>query len=63
MTTSPVMHLLVRGVPLTLLIDLTEPAGPDSVAINAVERPVTDPIWRDAAGPCTLSDARHAAAG
>lgn len=49
MTTSPVMHLLARGVPLTLLIDLTDPAGPDSVAINGAERPPTDAIWLDAA--------------
>jgi hypothetical protein len=43
------MHLLARGVPLTLLIDLTDPAGPDSVAINGAERPPTDAIWLDAA--------------
>jgi hypothetical protein len=49
MTTSPDMHLLDSGIPLTLLIDLTAPDGPDSVAINAVERPPGDPIWLDAA--------------
>jgi hypothetical protein len=43
------MHLLDRGVPMTLLIDLLAPDGPDSVAINAVERPPGDPIWLDAA--------------
>lgn len=51
MTTSPVMHLLDSGIPLSLLIDLTSPDGPDSVAINAVERPPGDPIWLDAAHP------------
>ena len=49
MTTSPVMHLLDSGIPLSLLIDLSSPEGPDSVAINAVERPAGDPIWLDAA--------------
>jgi hypothetical protein len=49
MTTSPVMHLLDSGIPLTLLLDLADPAGPDSRAINAVERPPGDPIWLDAA--------------
>jgi hypothetical protein len=48
-TTSPVMHLLESGVPLTLLIDLLAPSGPDSVGINSVERPPGDPIWLDAA--------------
>jgi hypothetical protein len=43
------MHLLDSGIPLTLLLDLTAPDGPDSVAINAVERPPGDPIWREAA--------------
>jgi len=50
-TTSPVMHLLASGVPLTLLLDLADTAGPDSRAINAVERPATDTIWLDAAHP------------
>jgi hypothetical protein len=48
-TTSPVMVLLAQGVPVTLLLDLTDPAGPDSKAINAVERPPGDPIWTEAA--------------
>jgi hypothetical protein len=51
-TTSPVMHLLDHGVPLTLLIDLLAPDGPDSIAINAAERPDGDAIWLDAARPC-----------
>ena len=51
MTTSPVMHLLESGIPLSLLIDLASPGGPDSRAINAVERPPGDPIWLDAAHP------------
>ena len=49
MTTSPVMDLLAEGVPLTLLLDLANAAGPDSAAINAVERPPGDPIWLEAA--------------
>ena len=59
---SPVMALLSRGVPLTLLLDLAEPAGPDSVAINAVERPPGDPIWLDGIDLRVNEryDARHA---
>ena len=49
MTTSPVMHLLDAGIPVTLLLDLADPAGPDSPAINAIERPPGDPIWLEAA--------------
>ena len=49
MTTSPVMQLMESGVPLTLLLDLAAADGPDSRAINAVERPPGDPIWLEAA--------------
>jgi hypothetical protein len=49
MTTSPVMKLLENGVPLSLLLDLADPAGPQSASINAVERPPGDPIWLEAA--------------
>jgi len=49
MTTSPVMTMLEHGVPLTLLLDLANPDGPDSGSINAVERPPGDPIWLEAA--------------
>ena len=49
MTTSPVMRLMEQGVPVTLLLDLADPDGPDSRAINAVERPPGDPIWLEAA--------------
>jgi len=49
MTTSPVKHLLDHGIPLTLLLDLAADGGPDSAAINAVERPPGDPIWLEAA--------------
>ena len=38
MTTSPVMALLGQGVPLSLLIDLASPAGPDSRGILGAER-------------------------
>jgi hypothetical protein len=43
------MTLMAAGVPVTLLVDLADPAGPDSMAINAVERPPGDPIWLEAA--------------
>ncbi|HTW21236.1 MAG TPA: hypothetical protein VME70_13610 [Mycobacteriales bacterium] len=36
------MRLLAAGVPLSLLIDLTSPDGPDSRFIHATEQP--DPI-------------------
>ncbi len=49
MATSPVMQLLARGVPVTLLLDLCSPEGPDSIAICAAERPAGDPVWQEAA--------------
>lgn len=36
---SLAMQLLVAGVPLSLLIDLTAHDGPDSAVISAFERP------------------------
>jgi hypothetical protein len=48
MAISPVMHLLDNGIPVTLLMDLSEPNGPDSYAINCTERPPGDPIWLEA---------------
>jgi len=48
MATSPAKHLLDAGIPLTLLLDLAEAAGPDSLAINSVERPPGDPLWHEA---------------
>jgi hypothetical protein len=48
MTISPVMHLLDHGIPVTLLMDLSDPDGPDSYAINCTERPPGDPIWQEA---------------
>lgn len=53
MPASPLMALLARGVPVTLLLDLLDPDGPDSAAINALERPPGDPIWDDAADPAS----------
>jgi hypothetical protein len=44
-----VPEMLAAGIPISLLVDLSEPEGPDSVAINAVERPPGDPIWLEAA--------------
>jgi hypothetical protein len=38
--TSLAMRLLQAGVPLSLLLDLTEREGPDSAKIAARERPV-----------------------
>lgn len=35
-------RLLASGVPLTLLLDLAEPAGPDSVEIMRVEGVLAD---------------------
>ena len=49
MTIFPIMKLLESGVPISLLLDLADPAGPDSMAVNAVERPPGDPIWLEAA--------------
>jgi hypothetical protein len=43
------MGLLDNGVPITLLCDLASVTDPDSLAINSVERPATDPIWLEAA--------------
>lgn len=51
MTTSPVMDWLADHLPLSLLCDLADPAGPDSHAILVSERPAADPIWLDAAKP------------
>ena len=59
MPPSPVMNLFARGVPVTLLLDLLDPSGPDSFAINALERPPGDPIWDEAAIPAAVR-AAHA---
>jgi hypothetical protein len=37
--THPIMTLLATGVPLTLLLDLQHPAGPDSRMIYLLEQP------------------------
>jgi len=48
----PVMAALAAGVPLTLLLDLADPSGPDSRTIVATE--VADLSWlRDLAYPDT----------
>lgn len=62
MPPSPVMALLACGVPVTLLLDLLDPGGPDSAAINALERPADDPIWHDAVDLRVIarSGTRHA---
>jgi hypothetical protein len=61
MTTSPVMHWLAAGLPITLLCDLASTADPDSAAINSAERPPADPIWLEVAGQ--VVDLRYLATG
>lgn len=52
----PVMAALAAGVPLTLLADLADPAGPDSRHIFATES--ADLSWlRDLAYPGPLAEA------
>ena len=51
MTTPHVMDLLAHGIPVTLLMDLSEPNGPDSYAINCTERPPGDPPEHQDPGP------------
>jgi hypothetical protein len=41
--THPIMTLLATGVPLTLLLDLQHPAGPDSQVIYLLEQPRPGP--------------------
>lgn len=48
MPESPVMAWLAAGLPITLLVDLADPDGPDSPVINATERPTPDPMWDEA---------------
>ena len=49
MTNCPVMTLLDRRVPITLICDLVSSSDPDSATINSVERPTDDMIWLEAA--------------
>lgn len=42
---SPVMELLSERVPLSLIMDLTAPAGPDSEAILDEEGEPEDAWW------------------
>ena len=39
---SPVMQLLRVGVPISLLLDLAEPLGPDSASIARAENAVAE---------------------
>jgi len=50
--THPIMKLLATGVPLTLLLDLENPDGPDSRVIYLLEHPGQVPSDR----VLTLSD-------
>lgn len=54
MTTSPVMDMLARGLPLTLLCDLVSTRDPQSASINLEERPPGDLLHTE----ITLPDAR-----
>lgn len=59
-STHPVMVALSRGVPLTLLMDLADPAGPDSRDIAAGE--LADLSWlRDLAYPAAERSSETAA--
>jgi len=54
-TAHPVMAALAAGVPLTLLMDLADPAGPDSRTVLATE--VADLTWlHDLAFPMAVAD-------
>lgn len=53
-TAHPVMTALSRGVPITLLLDLADPDGPDSREVLSTE--VADLSWlRDLAFASTAS--------
>jgi hypothetical protein len=39
----PIMTMLATGVPLTLLMDLQDPDGPDSQMIYRLEQPRPEP--------------------
>lgn len=61
-TTHPVMTALAAGVPLSLLADLADPAGPDSRLIYDTE--TADLSWlRDLAFPATARPAGLHATG
>jgi hypothetical protein len=51
----PVMAILASGVPLTLLLDLQHPDGPDSQAIYLLERPRPGPAAPNRA-PARIAD-------
>ena len=58
-TVHPVMAALSQGVPITLLMDLADPLGPDSRTVLATE--VADLGWlRDLAFPAAGTDAAAA---
>jgi hypothetical protein len=56
--THPIMTLLATGVPLTLLLDLQNPDGPDSQEIYLLEHLGQVPT----AGALALSDSGRAGA-
>ena len=56
----PVMTALARGVPISLLMDLADPAGPDSRTVLSTE--VADLGWlRDLAFPTAAAAAEPSA--
>ena len=58
----PVMAALARGIPVTLLMDLLDPSGPDSRSVLATE--TADLGWlRDLAYPGANPGANPGAAG
>jgi len=62
LTTHPVMTALAAGVPLSLLADLANPAGPDSRGIYDTE--TADLSWlQDLVFPATSGSARLHATG
>ncbi len=62
LTTHPVMTALAAGVPLSLLADLANPAGPDSRRIYDTE--TADLSWlQDLVFPATSRSARLHATG
>ena len=59
-STHPVLVALSRGIPLTLLMDLADPAGPDSRHIASSE--LADLSWlRELAYPSTARRSESAA--
>ncbi|MGN6245476.1 MAG: hypothetical protein ACTHQ3_17640 [Motilibacteraceae bacterium] len=61
--TARVLALLARGVPLSLLCDLADPAGPRSREVLDAEREGAEPWWWELAYPPVASDVRRVEGG